>query len=173
MALMQRRGECNGCGECCGSELGPHPHSPWPRNWPWAVRHETYEWFSNYFKYAPLVGISEGPDGLIRWVDHGVRNLPSQGNFYYKWAEGIGFCKDTSVAHDGSSWNHECPFLKDDDGTGGDIPHRPCAIKLMPQFATEWESECGQYPELIKDDVKVRFWFEQFPSCSYIYSYIE
>lgn len=171
---FQRSGECNRCGECCGSELGPMPHSPWPLNWPWAKRHLTYDNFVDIFKYAPLVGISEGPDGLIRWVDHGSRLLPGQGTFYYKWAQGTGFCKDTSAAHDGSSWNHECPFLLDDDGTdptGEGIPHRLCAIKLMPQFAQEWETECGQYPqEYFPDERFVTEWFTRHPSCSYIYT---
>ena len=36
--------------------------------------------------------------------------------YYYVWVPGKSICKDTSVAHDGSSYSVECPFLKDDPG---------------------------------------------------------
>lgn len=161
----QRQGECNWCGECCGAG-GTDPRSFFPSGWPSTMRHKTFADFSAYWKYAPLVGVTEGPDGLIQWVDHGQRLVPGKGRFYYKWQPGVGLCKDISAAHDGSEWIVECPFLLPDDGTGGGIPHRPCPF-VGSQFHDEWFEICGDEPPLVSTTEAKEEWEWRYPSCSY------
>jgi hypothetical protein len=168
-----RSGECNWCGECCGSEETADPRSPFNPTWPESIRNWDWNVFREYWKYAELVGMSEDVDGTVTWEHHGERMIPSKGTFYYVWQPGVGFCRDTSPAHDGTSYSVTCPFLLDDDGTGGATPHRECAIATSNQLHDQWLEWCGRYPFEQVDDDYVTQWFESFPSCSYTYTYVE
>lgn len=177
-----RQGTCNRCGDCCGNAGGKDgvPHSPFPSNWPEAMRERSIEGWN--FKYASLLGVTEDADGKIVWEPYGERMIPSKGTFYYVWVPGVGLCKDTSAAHDGSEWSHQCPFLEPDDGTGENgLPHHTCPF-VGTQFQDEWDAECGDSPPAIVYEQEDRAalehsviddFFNRCPNCSYTYEWTE
>jgi hypothetical protein len=91
--------------------------------------------------------------------------------YYYVWVPGVGCCTDTSVAHDGSSYSAECPFLEGDPGDGS----RPCALVgtgddgARKRFCRpeERESPPANYDEW--DERTALQWQADHPSCSYVF----
>ena len=167
--MPQRMGTCNQCGECCGSVDAPNPHNPFPNNWPEALRHWTLESIGRVLPPQLLGIIDKGDErgyldaeGTVR-----IRNL----RFYYVWVPGGGCCKDTSVAHDGSSHNTECPFLDVYAGAGA----KPCGL-----IGENWESfrqsfcRPETHPDYIPEEDlwnqrSIDQWQADHPSCSYTF----
>ena len=168
MAILTRSGDCNWCGQCCGGMDAPDPRSPFPRNWPSSIRNWLYADFDSMWKYASLVGVSEDADGTVIWDHHGSRLVPSVGTFYWMWHSTEGFGTDTGQVGDEADWIPTCPFLMPDDGTGGGIPHRECA--LHDRFYDEWLDVCGQQPPEQLEDYQVARWQALHPNCSYSWS---
>ena len=90
--------------------------------------------------------------------------------YYYVWVPGVGPCKDISAAHDGSSYNTECPFLKDDPDNGS----RPCALVgtnddgARFKFCRPEEHPTDYVPANdIWDQRSVDQWQDDHPNCSY------
>lgn len=164
-----RQGECNRCGECC--------ISPFPKDWPDALRNHSFLKIVRLWPHAVLFGCIEPPGGGISrrpGMDFGTTLIPGGGppkQFYWKFVEGHGYCKDTSADHNGTEHSLECPFLLDDPGDGT----RPCGlVGTSREFAyTNWCHEgldkSGSPPKVLGLKSMVDKWFENNPSCSYTY----
>lgn len=123
---FQRTGTCNRCGQCCGADGSPNQANPFPSNWPDALRHWSLDDINELCPQLSMCGLSQLGEDLV-----GVPPGDEVGLFrvtgkphYYVWVPGAALCKDTSAAHDGSSYSLECPFLANDPGDGS----RPCAL---------------------------------------------
>lgn len=163
---FNRSGECNRCGQCCGASGSPEQRNPWPGYWPSAFRTWSLDDINVSWPQSTMLGVTqlgedligvETPTGFYR-----VQGIP----YYYVWVPGHAVCKDTSVAHDGSSYSLECPFLKDDPGDGT----RPCAL-VGTQDDGAFKKACDDgIPPLVKDtQAEVDQWFQRHPLCSFIY----
>lgn len=171
MANYLRTGDCNQCGECCGSEGSPNQTSPWPSNWPSALR----KWNLNDVNYvAPqliMLGLKQLPSGDLGFpVVNGNFKIRNK-QFYYAFGEnGHGIFKDLPP-YDGTNTSLECPLLMEDPGDGS----RPCGLVGEAQ-ETARQQFCR--PETRPDydpatDVwtqqQVDEWLTDHPSCSYVF----
>jgi hypothetical protein len=174
--LYRRTGTCNQCGQCCGAEGSPNPASPYPKNWPSAIRHWSLDDAVTICPQLGLFGLQvlPGPDSDLIGIPAGeeIGRVKILGDrFYYAWtAQGIR--KDTSPAHDGTSTNQECPFLLDDPGDGS----RPCGLVGGPEDGARFkycrpEEHTTDY-DPAKDlwsDRSVQQWQQDHPLCSYVF----
>ena len=163
--MYQRTGDCNQCGECCGT-VGD---TAYVKNWPEAIRTWSLDDAMVVCPQLGMFGIAQQGD-LIGY-DQANGSYRVRGTlYYYVWVPGVGPCKDTSAAHDGSSYNTECPFLKDDPGDGS----RPCALVgtnddgARFKFCRPEEHPTDYVPENdIWDQRSVDQWQADHPNCSY------
>lgn len=104
------------------------------------------------------------PDGKWRPdPDNLYGNIKITGKtFYFVWIPGVGLVRDSSVAHDGSSWVPECPFLGPDVGGV-----RACGI-ASPQYA-EWRDAFCEGPLQMTAEEAAR-WASDHPLCSYTWA---
>jgi hypothetical protein len=164
----RREGDCNDCGECCGTSGDPpFPIHGWEAidGWDETMVHKSYAIY-------PLFGLEL--IGGVWTITTPYDSIKLKGiNYYFVWVQQSGFgtipLKDTSVAHDGSSSNTECPFLKDDPGDGS----RPCAINQNPQDQArqafcrpEEHAEYVPAEDIWTDQSKAE-WEADHPSCPY------
>jgi hypothetical protein len=163
---MQRQGDCSRCGECCGAEGSPNQANPWPVNWFECHRNWQQSHWEAHWSYTALFGIVPGGGGKpTKTLDYGSTRVAGGGpprNFYWVWVDGRP-CKDTSVAHDGSSYSLECPFLMDDPGDGS----RPCGLAGTNEDG-RFQLTC--YPEgplEFHDQQSVDQWQNDHPSCTH------
>ena len=171
MPNYQRTEACDHCGDCCGANGQHNTGLGWEvlRTWDLSDVAESYNlWMLFGLGWNPQLEEIE-PEASEGF--HRVRGTP----YYYTWQElraGKGHlpCKDTSAAHDGSSYNTECPFLKDDPGDGS----RPCALVgtgddgARFKFCRPEEHPIDYVPENdIWDQRSVDQWQADHPNCSY------
>ena len=173
MPDYQRTEACNHCGDCCGAN-GDHPCGMGyevVNKWSLDDVSESYNlWTLFGLGWNPTLEEIE-PEAMEGF--HRVRGTP----YYYTWQElrlGKGHlpCKDTSVAHDGSSYSVECPFLQDDPGDGS----RPCALVGSPQDDGARKQFCRP-EERAEPPVNYDIWDERsklqweadHPNCSYVF----
>ena len=162
---FQRAETCNRCGECCGADTSPNQESPWPKGMFMHHRNWQHIHWEAQFQYMNLFGIVAGPDGKpVKGQDVGTVRFTGAGparDYYYVWIDDRPL-KDTSPAHDGSSYSLECPFLADDPGDGS----RPCGlvgeIDQIRIDTTCWFEEPVIFSQAQKDQ-----WEADHPSCSY------
>jgi hypothetical protein len=164
---------CNQCGDCCGAN-GKHPTSI---GWE-AVRNWSLDDVAESFNLWTLFGLNFNPQTETVEPEtnegfHRVTGTP----YYFTWQElrpGSGHLpvKDTSPAHDGSSFIVECPFLQDDPGDGS----RPCALQgtqdegARQRFCRPEEHPTDYVPEEdIWDERMVQQWQADHPNCSYVF----
>ena len=172
MPNYQRTEACDHCGDCCGSN-GMHNCSlGWEvlRTWSLGDVAESYNLWT-------LFGLGWNPvlERIEPEADYGSYKVRGK-NYYFVWQElrpGKGHlpCKDTSAAHDGSSYSVECPFLQDDPGDGS----RPCALVgsqdegarikfCRPEERPDYVPENDIYDERSKLQ-----WEADHPNCSYVF----
>lgn len=163
---MIRTGDCNRCGQCCGASGSPQQDSPWPKVWPSSFRRWALDDLIGMWPHALLFGIiSKGDDTIGPAQTNGTVRIAGGGppsDYYYVWVDGHAVCKDTSVAHDGSSYSLECPFLKDDPGDGS----RPCGL-VGTNNDGDFRIACEPEPPLNKTPEEVAKWEARHPLCSY------
>jgi len=167
---MQRRGDCNRCGQCCGAEESPYQDNPWPIKWydansrcwiqDWLLEHLLSIW-----PQAALLGVTSKADGRIQLPNplHGSTQIADE-IYYWVWVPGHAVCKDISLEHDGSSYSLECPFLKPDLGDGA----RPCAL-INTNHDNAFRVACEPHPLLEETVERVADWQMRHPLCSYIW----
>ena len=164
---MIRQGDCNWCGECCGTS----GDSPFPKNWPEAIRSWSLDDANEVCPQLTMLGIAQQGD-QIGYSDPAGSFKVGPTRFYYVWITGVGCCKDISAQHDGSAYLAECPFLLDDPGDGS----RPCglmgtsddgAVKKFcrPELRAEPPTN---YDIWIQESVDQ--WQADHPSCSYTWA---
>lgn len=167
-----RTGDCNDCGDCCGANGQHNTSKGWEVTKGWSL-----DDVSESFNLWTLFGLDWNPqeervepgssEGFYR-----VQGTP----YYYTWKElrpGFGHlpCKDTSAAHDGSSYSVECPFLQDDPGDGS----RPCALKgstdegARTKFCRPEESNEYVPADDIWNERSKLQWEADHPNCSYVF----
>jgi hypothetical protein len=162
----RRQGVCNHCGDCCGA----NGTFPFVKRHPEAIRTWSLDDVNETYPIYTLCGLGNVGDEIWYISDHGMVRIQGA-PYYYKWSPDRGLVKDTSPAHDGSTWSTECPFLEPDPGNGT----RPCGLfgtnqdglrKKMcrpeerlepPQNYDEWEDRSAQQ------------WQDDHPNCSYTF----
>lgn len=162
---FQRTGECNRCGQCCGAEGSPNQANPWPVNWLESHQQWNHDDFVSIWPYAQFLGITNAQGKPHLQDDHGQIRFTGGGParvYFYTWVDGHP-CKDTSIAHDGSSYSLECPLLADGPGDGS----RPCGL-----VGEHWENFYQQvcYPEgplEFATQAMVDQWQTDHPLCSH------
>lgn len=172
MPVFQRTQACNQCGDCCGAN-GVSPNSVgWEalRLWGLAEVSESYNLWT-------LFGLGWNPvaERIQPESDFGSYKVKGK-NYYFVWQElrpGKGHlpCKDTSPAHDGSSYSVECPFLQDDPGDGS----RPCALQgSQDEGARTKLCRPEERPDYVPEndiwsEQSVQQWQTDHPNCSYVF----
>ena len=170
-----RTGDCNDCGDCCGAN-GLHNFSlGWETIRTWDLSD-----VAESFNLWTLFGLGWNPqlEQIQPEAENGSHKAGGT-DFYYTWKEirpGKGQlpCKDTSAAHDGSSYSVECPFLLDDPGDGS----RPCGLvgtdddgarkkTCRPEEHNEYKPE-----EDIWTERSVQAWQARHPNCTYVFTEI-
>ena len=163
---MIRQGTCNNCGECCGTS----GDSPFPINWPSAIRFWNLEDVEAVCPQLAVFGMRLANGELGFDTDHFLIRIRNK-RFYVVMPATGGIMKDTSVAHDGSSYNSECPFLMDDPGDGS----RPCglvgeAFEGARQVFCRPEERPVPPPDYDNWDQRmVDQWQDDHPNCSYVF----
>ena len=173
MTFQRTGGPCAGedrCGGCCGAAGSPNQANPWPRNWFEHHRQWRHADFQANWSYATLFGIIAGPDGKpLKQQDYGNVRFVGGGparNYYWVWKNGQP-CKDTSVAHDGSAYSLECPFLADDPGDGS----RPCGL-VGESEEPRYQTTCfPEGPLEFADQRSVDQWKTDHPLC--VFDWVE
>lgn len=163
--MMIRIGECNKCGQCCGAEGSPNQDNPWPESWPESLRHWSLDDVKKMWPQSVMFGITQLDEGLVGYRSSTGSYRIKGTLYYYVWIPGHAVCKDTSIAHDGSSYSLECPFLGDDPGDGT----RPCVL-VGTQDDGAFKKACEPQPPLQKSAEMVVLWQEWHPLCSYTWS---
>lgn len=144
----RRTGDCNQCGNCC-------ENSPWPTNWPDAIRNRKPEHVLKMWpqaKHFPLPVHGGRSEGVVTVEGE---------KFPFKWVPGASLCKSDDL--------HECPFLT---GVKGD-EQRPCGIYGTNSHYM-WEDWCRQFPdETFESKERVDEWFRNNPDCSYTFEEVD
>lgn len=149
--MYVRSGECNLCGECCGT-LG---RNPWPSQWPESIRNWQAQDIIGDFDYAAYLGITGDPGDPLSYPTGPQSMKIRQYTIPYEWGPGIH--KPT---------NAECPFLWDDPGDGT----RPCLLVMLGlNYEDAWATICQPTPPEEWNEDQVTKWFLHYPSCSYTY----
>lgn len=151
-----RVGECNRCGQCCGSPGSPYRDSPWPDPWPEALRTWRVSTIEGNLPVVLLAGFP--PLGGPRAFAVRVANRTYRGI----WVEGHGLCADAPPWGDPSAFEEMCPFLmaQQPDGT------YPCAL-VGTRWEYIWTAMCEGEPPMEKTAEQVAQWQQRHPLCSY------
>lgn len=161
-----RQGTCNRCGQCCGAEGSPNQASPFPKNWPVALRHWSLDDINAICPQLTMLGLSQIAEDLVGVPAEKRTGLYRVGGkpCYYTWLnDGQGPpVKDTSPGHDGSSYSLECPFLKPDPGDGS----RPCALVGSKDDGAYRKFCEPEAPERFDEQVQADRWAADHPACS-------
>ncbi len=114
MALYERSGTCNLCGECCGAPPGDQYGPPFrghnqvnntdPNDNPWFLKLIPSSWQDEAMEDYGSVNIATV---LVRWI----------------WVLGVGLCTDLPPAGK-EPWATRCPFLLYNDGE----TEQPCLL---------------------------------------------
>ena len=150
-------GPCNRCGRCCGAPGGPDRRTPFPKIWPDRLEGLPYQEVVDRCPILVLMGVLDKGDGTTNTPNrHGSTRYTGGGparTYYWVWVPGVGVCKDTSLDHDGSSYEPQCPFLLDDPGDGT----RPCGLVGE---ADEWRFDiwCLNEPTFPREERFVDEW---------------
>lgn len=163
VVILKRYGECNQCGQCCGAEGSPEQASPWPRNWPIALRNWQYEDILQVWPQAILFGLikKELPDENVGPVKLAGYVFLHGGRYHWIYVEKQGICKDLPP-YGTPPYSLECPLL---DGRSGD-KMRPCAL-FGTDFEWMWDRACQSEPPVEKSQSQVEQWQKRHPLCSY------
>ena len=162
-----RQGTCNRCGQCCGADGSPNQASPFPKNWPEALRNWSLDDVVN--EVCPQLGmfgfgnigdqIGVAPENRV-----GSYRVKGQQK-YYVWMQNLGPCKDTSPGHDGTSYSLECPFLDPTEGDPNNI--RPCALIGTGDDGAYAKFCYPEGPEAFETQAMVDQWETDHPECSH------
>ena len=166
--MKRRQGTCNQCGDCCGSNGdSPFPKFGFARYAGWEI--------NEVLEHNPLMaffGLGMVGDSLgVEDLEGNYRIGPTR--FYFAWRDAYGKgiipCKDTSAAHDGSTYSVECPFLLPDPGDGS----RPCGLvgtnddgARQKYCRPEERPDYNPINDLWRDKFAAQ-WQEDHPNCSY------
>ena len=169
--MFLRQGICEDCGECCGSVTAPDPTSPYPKNWPEAIRTWSLDDANEVCPQLTMFGLENQGDLIGPSTPNGEIRIRGD-RFYYVWVAGVGPSKDISAGHDGTASIPECPFLNDDPGDG----KRPCALVgtgdegARKKFCRpEEHNEYIPENDIWSDESKAE-WEANHPSCSYTWA---
>lgn len=156
--MPTRYGECNSCGMCCGSPDAPNRDSPWPDNWPEAVRTWQIDYLAETF---PIFQTTGHPD--LGGAGAGAVRIANK-TYRWIWVPGHGLCADAPPWGDPSTYEEMCPVLGSEqpDGT------YPCGV-----MGTAWEEiptklGCRTLPEEW-DQRSIDEWFTNHPKCGFWY----
>ena len=153
---FKRLGECNRCGECCSDGRGG---SPFPKNWPAAIRHRNLDEMVNKLPQAGLCGLTQIDEKTIGVKNKsGIARVDGQ-KFPYIWLERKGLVKSAKEGH--------CPFLRPDS----DGKFRCGLVGTSKEFA--FEGFCKPEPREVSSESEVAEWQERYPGCSYTWEEIE
>ncbi len=163
-----KQGTCDRCGQCCGADSSPNQANPWPEGWLETHQKWTYDHFNSIWPYAILFGlVPDGSGNPIKQQEFGSTRISGGGSptdHYWVWVEGRP-CKDISVAHDGSSYSLECPFLEPTAGDPTNI--RPCGLKDRSQEAARLQVCDPEGPDVFQTQANVDQWESDHPLCSH------
>jgi len=137
--MFKRVGECNLCGQCCGT----NGENPWGKNTPEQYRAWQAKDYHKSFPQSQLCGVT-GKDGERLQIQMSGIAIVDGLEYPYEWGNGL---------H--KPGNTQCPFLKDD---------MTCAL-YGSTYHWIWEQTCKPHPPKMVEDSK--YWHEQFPDCSY------
>lgn len=165
--MPRREGSCNQCGECCGSVDAPEPRNPYPRAWPESIARWSLDDANEVCPMLTMFGIANQGDEIgYSTPNHSYSPTGSGTTYYGVWITGVGLCKDTSVAHDGSSYNTECPFLEADKSCGligtGDDGARSKYCRPEERLEYEPANDIWTYRHISE-------WQASHPNCSYTF----
>jgi len=156
--MPTRYGECTNCGMCCGSPDAPNRDSPWPDNWPEAVRTWQIEYLANVY---PIFKTTGHP--TLGGANAGAVRL---GNKTYRWIwiPGHGLCADAAPYGNASTYYEMCPLLgaRQPDGT------YPCGAMGTPFEEIPTKLGCRTLP-LEWDQKSIDEWFTNHPNCGFWY----
>lgn len=153
--MYQIQGECNRCGQCCGAPGSPNRDSPWPNNWPEAVRNWS---ISALQTHLPMFTVTGHPDlGGQRAFAARIGNKTYRGI----WIPGHGLCADAAPFGDESAYEEQCPFL----GAQQPDDSYPCGLVGTP-FEAVHTIQCAPMGEFWSD-TSVEEWQTNHPLCSY------
>ena len=161
--MLERQGDCCLCGQCCGAEGSPSQASPWPRNWPSALRNWQYEDILQMWPQAILFGLikKELPDENVGPVKLAGYTFLHGRKFHWIYIKSGGVCKDLPP-YGGPPYSLECPLL--DSKPGGET--RPCAL-FGTDFEWMWRRACQPHPPIRSDEKVIGEWHKAHPLCSY------
>jgi len=160
-------GTCNDCGQCCGCETAPNRTSPFPGNWPEAVRNWEMEFLANTHLIFKIVS-----HPVIGGAIYGSFKIAT-GTYYWRWVPGHGLCANSPPWADPNTWEPQCPVLM-----GANQGTYPCGIKdvtiNMPGGPVEGNAirqsmscrELGMPPTMRDDEWEQ--WHRDHPACSYV-----
>ena len=165
MTKLLRQGECNRCGQCCGSDGVP----PWHAG----LVEDMANWgnIEDIENAWPLMKLANFVQQNDRWLilNEGKQiNIGGVGKITFELHPTNGFTKPGTTA---------CPLLGDDPGDGT----RSCML-AGTRFDAVFTDFCKEYPrgqgsprfvyedsDLGTAQEQLDFWMEQFPDCSFTY----
>lgn len=160
-----RQGECNWCGQCCGSGYSfggdpPAQESPWPKSWPDGLRTWSVEAFSQLAVHS-----------LIKQVDFVTKSGQSNWKgFRRNWifAPNESLCLDLppygQATTPGIDFEKRCPWLI----MYGETESPPTACGLAPDCPV-WVDFCSSSVPLRVNEEQKAVWEQYNPACSYIW----
>ena len=171
MTRLIRQGECNLCGQCCGSG-GIHP---WPANWPQAMRNwANIEDIENSWPMMRFANFVQQNDRWLIQNEGQEINIGGVGKITFELHPVNGFTRPGTT---------ECPFLDKDPGDGT----RPCMLVgsrgegIYDVMCKEGGPSMLGAPRLVYEDIdqgesgictaqqQVDLWMSDFPDCSFTY----
>lgn len=166
MANWIRSGDCNHCGECCGSNGQYNITETWEEHRKWELS-EVQE----HLPLWTLLGLAWNPEEEIIMPESDTGSVRIIGTLYpYAW-ELLPSGKGHVPVKPGTT---ECPFLQDDPGDGS----RPCALVGSQEEGARTKycrpEERSEPPERynIWTEESKNQWQADHPNCSYIFEEI-
>lgn len=158
--MMQIQGSCSRCGQCCGAPGSPNRDSPWPNNWPEAVR--TWQ-INNLASIFPVFQITGHP--ALGGETARVVRIDNK-NYSFRWVSGHGLCHNSPPLNDPETYEEQCPFLASQLPDGS----YPCALA-----GTQWDAQFQQCMAMGEfwTEASVAEWQENHPLCSYTWVTVE
>lgn len=155
-----RQGECNWCGQCCGSGYAfggdpPIQESPWPISWPERFQAWLDDALFVNFVWRTLISRAslETRSGEINWRGFKRRFI---------FVPGQSLCLDLPTYGDPSTYEPRCPALV----LNGEGNTPPTECGLAPDCPV-WSDFCSNLPPDRLEEDNVTLWQNSFPACSY------
>lgn len=155
-----RQGECNWCGQCCGSGYSfggtpPVQESPWPVSWPGGLLAWSQEAFDTHFALRSIISKASLTtlSGEINW--RGFKRK-------FIFVPGESLCLDLPPLGNPTTHEKRCPMLV----LNGEGSTPPTQCGVAPDCPV-WTDHCSELPPTRITERAKQEWEEAFPACSY------